>query len=180
MAEEIEQVVSSKLTAKGVLVEDSSAVELLESKGYGKSEDSNLLLSDYEALYLVYISKLELKEKNQKLSFDELVKKALKNDPNAWTRFVLYRDLRTRGYVPKEGFGFGVDFRVYDRGEHGTKPAKFVIFGLNEGTEIPIASLAKSIAQITRMGKTSIIAVVERRGEIIYYKVSREKFQGPS
>jgi len=40
--------------------------------------------------------------------------------------------------------------------------------------------LSKSIAQITRMGKTPIIAVVERRGEIIYYKVAKERFQGPT
>lgn len=180
MAEEIEQVVSAKLTAKGALVEDVVIADLLESKGYGKKEGSNLLLSDYEMLHLVYISKLEVEEKKERLSFDALVVRALRNDPNAWTKFLLYRDLRSRGYVPKEGFGFGVDFRVYDRGEHGTKPAKYVIFGLNEGTEIPIESLSKSISQISRMGKTPIIAVVERRGEIIYYKVSKERFRGPT
>jgi len=180
MSEEIEQVISAKLTAKGALVEDENIVALLESKGYGRKEDSSLLLADYEMLYLAYIAKLEIKEDAKKLDFHYLVERSLKNDANAWTRFLLYRDLRSRGYVPKEGFGFGVDFRVYDRGEHGTKSAKFVIFGLNEGTEVPITALSKSIAQITRMGKTPIIAVVERRGEIIYYKVAKERFQGPT
>lgn len=180
MAEEIEQIVSAKLTPKGALVEDTSMADMLETKGYGKKEGPRLLLADYEVLYLMYISKLEVKGDGKKLSFDHLVERALKNDANAWTRFLLYRDLRSRGYVPKEGFGFDVDFRVYDRGEHGSKPAKFVIFGLNEGTEISITALSKSIAQITRMGKTPIIAVVERRGEIIYYKVSKERFQGPT
>ena len=180
MAEEIEQVVSATLAPKGAVVEDEGIVVLLESRGYGKREESSLLLADYEMLYLAYIARLEIKEDGKKVAFDYLVKSSLKRDPNAWTRFLLYRDLRSRGYVPKEGFGFGVDFRVYDRGEHGTKSAKFVVFGLNEGTEVSITALSKSVAQITRMGKAPIIAVVERRGEIIYYKVSKERFQGPT
>jgi len=180
MAEEIEQVVSARLTPKGALVEDEGIVVLLESKGYGKKEDSSLLLADYEMLYLSYIARLEIMEDGKKVAFDYLVERSLRNDTNAWTRFLLYRDLRSRGYVSKEGFGFGVDFRVYDRGEHGSKSAKFVIFGLNEGTEVSVTALSKSIAQITKMGKTPIIAVVERRGEIIYYKVSKERFQGPT
>ena len=37
-------------------------------------------------------------------------------------------------------------------------------------------ALAKSIRQIEIMGKEAIVAVVERRGEVIYYKTSRMKF----
>ena len=35
----------------------------------------------------------------------------------------LFRDLKTRGYVVKDGFGFGSDFRVYERGDYGEKGA---------------------------------------------------------
>ena len=31
---------------------------------------------------------------------------------------MIFRDLKTRGYVVKDGFGFGSDFRVYERGNH--------------------------------------------------------------
>ena len=34
----------------------------------------------------------------------------------------------------------------------------------------------KKIEEITKMGKEPIIAVIERRGEIIYYKISRINF----
>ena len=60
----------------------------------------------------------------------------LKHDKDILTRFLIYRDLRSRGYVAREGFGFGVDFRVYERGEFEQKPAKYVIFGINEGSDI--------------------------------------------
>ena len=84
--------------------------------------------------------------------------------------------MRNRGYIVKDGFGFGSDFRVYDRGHFGEKGAKYLIFGMNEGTQAKIGQLYKKVEQITHMGKEPIIAVIERRGEIIYYKISRINF----
>ena len=48
---------------------------------------------------------------------------------------------------------------------------------MNEGTEINIEFLANSVKDILKMGKTPIIAVVERRGEVIYYTLSGSKFK---
>ena len=39
-----------------------------------------------------------------------------------------------------------------------------------------MGQLQKKVEQITQMGKEPIIAVIERRGEIIYYKISRINF----
>jgi len=47
---------------------------------------------------------------------------------------------------------------------------------MNEGTQEKIIHFQKKIEQITQMGKEPIIAVVERRGELIYYKISRINF----
>jgi len=84
--------------------------------------------------------------------------------------------LKTRGYVVKDGFGFGSDFRVYERGHFGEKGAKFLIFGLNEGQQEKIGTLQNNIVEITEMGKEPIIAVIERRGEVIYYKINKMNF----
>jgi tRNA-intron endonuclease len=75
--------------------------------------------------------------------------------------------------VAKEGFGFGVDFRVYDRGEFEKKAAKYVVFGINEGTNTGVRTLSKILQDINIMGKDAIVAVVERRGEVIYYKLDK-------
>ncbi len=50
------------------------------------------------------------------------------------------------------------------------------MFGLSEGKQEKIGLLQKKIQQITQMGKEPIIAVIERRGEVIYYKISRMNF----
>ena len=99
-----------------------------------------------------------------------------KTNSEILTKFLIFRDLKTRGYVVKDGFGFGSDFRVYERGHFGEKGAKYLIFGLNEGQQEKMGILQKKIEDITNMGKEPIIAVIERRGEVIYYKINKIDF----
>ena len=108
---------------------------------------------------------------------DSMVELYLRKDCEIWTKFLIYRDLRSRGYIVKEGFGFGVDFRVYERGTFGSKPAKYVVFVINEGSNTTAKELEDAVTKITRMGKEPIIAVLERRGEVIYYRISKMRFQ---
>ena len=77
----------------------------------------------------------------------------------------------------KDGFGFGTDLRVYERGDFPDKAAKFVVFALDEGTEKSLEDLRDSVRQIVKMGKEAIVAVIERRGEVIYYKVTKATFR---
>ncbi|MFN3621445.1 MAG: tRNA-intron lyase [Nitrososphaerales archaeon] len=179
MSEEIEKEITARLTRKGVVVNEPEVVAHLETKGFGIKEDDRLILKDFEVLYLMYIKKLNIVHKGRSLTFNEMVDHALKKDADAWTRFIVYRDLRSRGYTVKDGFGFGVDFRVYERGEFPSKPAKYLVFSLNEGSKKEIKDFSKSIDKILEMGKEPIIAVIERRGEVIYYKVSKMRFKKP-
>ena len=78
-----------------------------------------------------HTKRLVLKSKKDDLDFDSLTELVLKYDKDILTRFLIYRDLRSRGYIAKEGFGFGVDFRVYERGEFEKKPSKYIVFGMN-------------------------------------------------
>ena len=125
---------------------------------------------------MIHANRLKASKGKQSLGFDSLLTVALKFDKNILTKFLIYRDLRSRGYVAKEGFGFGVDFRVYDRGEFEKKAAKYVVFGINEGTNTGVRALSNILQDINIMGKDAIIAVVERRGEVIYYKLDKMNF----
>jgi len=149
----------------------------LEGSGYGAREGQDLILRDYEALYLVYCKKMRLENgQGKEVGFEKLAELAQKKAGDSWTKFVIYRDLRSRGYIVREGFGFGTDLRVYERGDYPKKPAKYVVFALDEGIEKGMADLQKSVREMAKMGKEAIIAVIERRGEVIYYKVGRARF----
>lgn len=149
----------------------------LEESGYGSREGNDLVLRDYEALYLLYANKLEIEDGGgRRVSFETLAELAQKKAGDSWTKFVIYRDLRSRGYIVREGFGFGTDLRVYERGDYPKKAAKYVVFALDEGIEKGMSELQQSVKEMAKMGKEAIIAVIERRGEVIYYKVSRARF----
>ncbi|MFL6376063.1 MAG: tRNA-intron lyase [Nitrososphaeraceae archaeon] len=159
-----------------IVVEESRFQDQLRNKGFGDKEDSEYLLKPYEALYLVYTKRLILKGRRNSLDFDSLIELILKHDKDILTKFLIYRDLRSRGYIAKEGFGFGVDFRVYERGEFEKKASKYIVFGLNEGINMKANNFSVAIEQIGKMGKEGVIAVVERRGGVIYYKVAKTRF----
>jgi tRNA-intron endonuclease len=176
--DDFQYIVEAVLAGRGlkILVAETRFQDQLRNKGFGEKEDSEYILKPYEALYLIHTKRLVLKSKKDDLDFDSLTELILKYDKDILTRFLIYRDLRSRGYIAKEGFGFGVDFRVYERGEFEKKPSKYIVFGMNEGVNIKANNFSCAIEQIRKMGKDAVIAVIERRGGIIYYKVSKTLF----
>jgi len=165
------------ISGGAVEISDRDRFGELEEVGYGSREGDRLVLRDYEALYLVHAGKLELKDHSGRaVQFEKMAEITQKQARDAWTKFMIYRDLRSRGYVVREGFGFGTDLRVYERGEYPKKAAKYVVFALDEGIEKRIDDLQTSVKEMAKMGKEAIIAVIERRGEVIYYRVSRARF----
>ncbi|MDX1372724.1 MAG: tRNA-intron lyase, partial [Nitrososphaeraceae archaeon] len=160
-----------------IAIDSVQQQDQLRNKGFGEKINNTFFVEPYEALFLLYNNRLNLNHKNKFLDFSELAQILLRTDESIFTKFLIYRDLRTRGYVAKEGFGFGLDFRVYERGGYLKKPAKYVVFGINEGLNLRTKDLKENIISIENMGKEGIIAVIERRGEIIYYKINRKRFE---
>ena len=174
---EFQNVFEGVLTKKCLIkIIDTRSQDQLRNRGYGDKEDNDYLLETYEALYLLYLNKLVITNGSID-NFGSLLKHVLKYDKEIVTRFLVYRDLRSRGYVVKEGFGFGADFRVYERGGYEKKRAKYVVFCINEGINVKVGELSKKVREIETMGKNAIAAVVERRGEVIYYKLTNMKFK---
>lgn len=174
-AGEVIPVVEARLAGgTKVIVDETRSQDELRTRGFGENEGREYVLKPYEALYMLHTKRLALAGKKD-MTFDTLFELFNKHDRNIMSKFLVYRDLRSRGYVAKEGFGFGDDFRVYERGEYESKPAKYVVFGISEGANVTARSFAGAIEQIEKMGKEAVVAVIERRGEVIYYKASRTR-----
>jgi tRNA-intron endonuclease len=169
-------IIEGHLAGNGkIVIVETRFQDELHTKGFGEKEDDEYVLKPYEALYLLYTKRLMLKNEPG-ITFSSLFELLLKYNRNIMSEFVVYRDLRSRGYVAKEGFGFGNDFRVYERGQYEKKPARYVVFSIKEGTNTTAKEFAEAVDQIEKMGKEAVVAVIERRGEVIYYKASKIRF----
>src|SRR5215212_9959267 len=169
-------IIEARMTGNGkIVIVETRIQDELRTKGFGEIEDAEYILKPYEALYLFHTKRLKLKNKPE-TDFNSLFELLQKHNRNIMSEFLVYRDLRSRGYVAKEGFGFGNDFRVYERGEYEKKPAKYVVFGIKEGTNTTAKEFASIVDQIQKMGKEAVVAVIERRGEVIYYKAATIRF----
>jgi tRNA-intron endonuclease len=179
--EEEEEKVEEKTTAhfigdtvKVLNVEDAQKV--YEKGFYGEiQEDGTLKLSPVEALLLVERNRLEvLTDSNESLNFQALTKIFMKTNPDLWLKYLVYRDLRSRGYVVRPGYGGNIDFRLYPRGAKlGTDTSKSLIYIVREGAPIGLEELDRVTKLAVSTRKKLEMAVVNRVGEVTYYQVSQ-------
>ncbi len=169
---------SGLLAEKGVRITEQSSIDALSQRGYGTAENGVFTLAFYEALYLLDKEMLNVKdEKGEEADFQSLLRCYEKVDANAWVKYLVYRDLRSRGYVAREGFGAAIDFRVYERGAYSKDTAAYLVTSAQEGTPVPVQDLTNAMMQCQSQKKELVLAVMNRRGEIVYYSVSQLTFK---
>jgi tRNA-intron endonuclease len=166
------------LVKKGVMVAEQSSVDALTTRGYGTLEGKVFTLTFFESLYLLDKGMIEVKDENGKVvDFQSLLLCYEAVNDNAWVSYMVYRDLRSRGYVAREGFGIGIDFRMYERGAYGKDTAPYLVLSMQEGKPLGIDDLVNSLQQCQSQKKELTLAVMNRRGEIVYYSVSQLAFK---
>jgi len=163
------------LLKRETVVLDKNDVGALSSRGFGMVEAGKLKLATYETLFLLDKGFIEVKQKRPKktLSFKDVLETFRASDSNVWAKYLIYRDLRSRGYVVRDGFGLGVDFRLYERGEYGKDAAEYIVYGVQEGKPVAMTELAKVLKFALSAKKKLILAVLNRRGEVVYYSLSK-------
>ncbi|MEM2099528.1 MAG: tRNA-intron lyase [Candidatus Bathyarchaeia archaeon] len=170
--------VTGTITEKGVSITTQSNIDALSQRGYGTMENGNFILTFYEALYLIDKEILKVKDKKENtIDFQSLLRLYEKLDENAWVKYLVYRDLRSRGYVAREGFGTGIDFRIYERGVYGKDTAMYLVMSLQEGKPVQIGKLTNIMLQCQSQKKELVLAVMNRRGEVVYYSVAPLAFK---
>ena len=131
-----------------------------------------LQFSFIEALFLLEKGKIVVKEGRKKLTFDKLLKLAEELEPQLWTRYCVFKDLRTRGYVVQTALKFGADFRVYGRGvKPGEDHAKWLVFSVSESQGFTWYDFSAKTRVANSTKKRLLIAVVDRENDVTYYEI---------
>ena len=163
------------LTGERVITESSDdARDFFNQSRFGTlNESGKVELSLLEALYLLERERLYIKsEAGKALVFETYVRKARKVEPNFWIRYVVFRDMRNRGYIIKTALKFGADFRVYDRGvKPGEDHAKWIVFPVHEASVFTWHefSAKNRVAHSTK--KRLLLAIVDDENDVTYYQV---------
>ena len=167
----------------GSLILDQKEANTIYQQGwYGQLIENTLYLDPYETIHLVERKKIVIKEEEKELKPKELGEIFSKNNKIFWRNYVVYTDLRNRGYVirigkEKEPFFF----RLYPRGAIANKtPYETLIIPLQEGTGFPIKELDEVIKIATSTRKKLVFALVDSLGDISYVTVNELELEDNS
>ena len=150
-----------------VEVTGSDAVKLY---GWGSGRlvsTKRLILEPYEAFYLVEEGQLEVEGEGGPIGLQELLNLYTTSLEGFWVRYLVFRDLKRRRYKVAKGLDGALFLRVYERGR--TDTARYLVMPLFEGEPFTVGELLRRSKQSMDQGKQLLLAIVERRGEVIYY-----------
>jgi tRNA-intron endonuclease, archaea type len=168
--------VRALLSDEHILLENSNeARDLYNSSRFGELDAAGKVqLSMIESLYLLEKERISVStDTGRKLTFEGFLKKAKKLQPGIWTRYLVFRDMRNRGYIVKTALKFGADFRVYDRGvKPGDDHAKWVLFPIHEGQQLTWHDFAAKNRVAHSTKKRLLIGIVDEETEVTYYEVA--------
>ncbi len=169
------QRVTAVLEGDRIIVKDpKEARRIHEETRCGDFEEGGLILDEAEALYLLEKGKLRIINKEgAELTMDKLAITLAKKDPYVWIRYLVYSDLRKRGYYLKPLPSPYPCFMLYARGadpEYST--SKYLVYAVVEGIKLDFRELERISEKARRLRKELILAVLDRQGEIAYYTVS--------
>ena len=162
---------------QSITITNPIAQEIFENGYFGQwtSEDT-LELEPEEILLLLDRGRVILSDSKTRevITSSEIVTHFSKNNMNFWSRYLVYKDLRNRGYVVQMGTQITAPFRIYPRGgKPGESVCKTVIFPLPEGEEINLDFLNQIVNQAKIDRKKLLLSVVDRIGDVTYYQASQ-------
>lgn len=131
--------------------------------------DKPLELSLIECTYLTQQKKLKVANSDGTLlDVDALIKLGQETADEFRDRFLVYSELRDRGYVVRPGLKFGTDFAVYEHGP-GKDHAPFLVHVIPQRKGVLPLDIVRAGRLATSVRKKFIIATVKETGTIAYY-----------
>jgi tRNA-intron endonuclease len=155
------------------------AREIIYDTGFfGRPKDDYLELTLIESVYLHYKGRITVELDGKDLDLEDLIYKSSRRMDNFEVKYIVYKDLRERGYYIKPGV---TDFRVYPRGGRpGSTPSKYFVQALSERQILPLPQLIRQVETTDNLKKEMILAVVDEESDITFYSTKLRSMKGES
>lgn len=155
-----------------VFIEEGSKkpISLNQKSFFGRIENDVLELSLIEASYLMEKGRLNIYENDEKCEINYIID--LIKEKDNYGRYIVYRDLKDRGYIIRTGFKYGSEFRLYDRGaQPGEGHSDYLVKILFQSDNIPALDFASYVRVSHGVNKNLLLAIVDDDFDITYYNV---------
>ena len=127
--------IKATLVSEKITSNTAEAQNLFASNKFGEKFGEKILYSLPEALFLVQDKKMEiLNHQGKKLTEKEILKKFERIDKKFKTKYMVFKDLRKKGYIVKTALKFGAEFRVYEKKTQ--KHSKWILFPVSENKQM--------------------------------------------
>lgn len=162
---------NSVLKEDRVIVQHQHAHNLYNKRYFGNLTDEGLELSFIEALYLLEKEKIEIFNKNgETVTASDMY--TIIREKQIFSHYLVYKDLRIRGYIVKTGFKYGSDYRIYERGHSpGDGHSNYLVKILSEEQEIKVRDFSSYVRVAHGVRKNLLLAVVDDEYDITYYDI---------
>ncbi|MFA4647724.1 tRNA-intron lyase [Pyrococcus kukulkanii] len=170
----MKKVIEFFLSGDRVYSEREKAInQLHHNRGYGELKGNRLFLSLIEAAYLTERGWIKVLDGNKELNFQDLVELGRRKDEDFDIKYLVYKDLRDRGYIVKSALKFGSHFRVYRKNaEH----SDWLIWVVRENQKLSPNDITARARVAHGVRKSMIMAIVDEDNDVVYYKVEWTKF----
>lgn len=153
-----------------VTVRSSKAVTLNEKSHYGTITPNGLQLSLIEAFFLMEKEKINIYKDDKRLEKKEM--EQILQKKRIFNKYLVFKDLRNRGYIVKTGFKYGSEFRLYERGTSpGEGHSNFLVKVITENSMISASDFSSYARVAHGVNKKLLLAVVDEEGDITYYNI---------
>jgi tRNA-intron endonuclease, archaea type len=165
---------TGELTKDKILITKKKDIGRLSQRSrFGKQvKDDVLEISLLEALFLIDEGKLKVTKDKKRISFEEIIIEAAKLEKNIDLKYLVYKDLRSRGKIIKIDKNKN-DFYCLENGKK--------IFSINVFSEKDLVDFNKILDLIDQAENEKVelfFSVVDEEGDITYYASEKINLQG--
>ncbi len=173
---------TGRVAADGTIrIADPAEASATYGRGYFGTPDSNggLGLDRYDSVYLTEMGRLVgVDARARPVPWPEVFRRSARHDPAFGVRYLVYRDLRQRGYVVRASPP-PVAFTVLPRGGVLNKtPSRFWVEAISERAPFDLAHLFELAERAQSAKKTLLLGVVDEESDLTYYRVRRPSPRG--
>ena len=168
------------LKESSVIITDQKESSQIYNKGNfgyplsGGSVELDLI----EATFLLETGRLEVTRNGERMTFESLFSYSSSASEGFDIRYMVYRDIRQRGFVVKAETG-DMDLSVFPRGKtlSNSRP-RYLVKAVSERTAFSIDSFMELASSAASKNKELLFAIVDEEGDMTYYIISKRALTG--